>query len=142
MSSRRSSVVLLALLSAACARQSPALPPDLSGRPAEQRLLSGDSDSPEGKLDCPGLAQEYERNKDATGKLEALIGNDRRHNETVVYVGGVLFFPLLLAVKPNDDAKATLDRLQAQRDRIDRLSRARSCPQQLTPPAGPSKQSP
>ena len=42
-------------------------------------------------------------------------------------VGGVLFLPLLLAIKPDSDAKKTLDDLQMQRDRIDRLSKAKGC---------------
>jgi hypothetical protein len=90
------------------------------------RLLAGDSESAEGRLDCPGLASEYDRNKEATARLEALIAGSRAHNQTVVYVGGVLFPPLLLAVKPDDDAKKTLDELQSQRDRIDRLSKAKA----------------
>jgi hypothetical protein len=140
LSSRRSSALLLLLLAGACARQSPQLPPDLSSRPPEQRLLAGDTESAEAKLDCPGLALEYDRNKEATGKLEGLIAGNRDHNQGVVYVGALLFPPLLLAVKPDDDAKKSLDGLQAQRDRIDRLATAKSCTQQLTPPARPSNQ--
>ena len=121
------------MLAGACSRQSPELPPDLSARPPEQRLLAGDTDSAEARLDCPGLALEYEHNQEATAKLEQLIAGNRSHNQTVVYVGGVLFPPLLLAVKPDDDAKKKLDEFQAQRDRIDRLSKAKTCAQQLTP---------
>jgi hypothetical protein len=122
------------LLAGACARQSPQLPPDLSTRPPEQRLLAGDSDSAEAKLDCPALVAEYEHNTEANAKVEGMIAGNRGHNQSVVYIGGVLFPPLLLAVKPDDDAKKTLDNLQAQRDRIDRLSKAKGCTQQLTPP--------
>ena len=125
----------MVLLAGACARQSPQLPPDLSARAPEQRLLAGDTESAEARLDCPGLALEYDRNKEATSKLEGLIAGNRGHNQGVVYVGALLFPPLLLAVKPDDDAKKKLDEFQAQRDRIDRLSKARGCAQQLTPPA-------
>ncbi|HYD47319.1 MAG TPA: hypothetical protein VEB21_03185 [Terriglobales bacterium] len=135
---KRNSVLLIALLAGACARQSPQLPPDLSSMPAEQRLLMGDTESAEGKLDCPALAAEYESNKDATAKLEHLIAANRGHNQGVVYVGSLLFLPLLLAVKPDDDAKKTLDQLQTQRDRIDRLAKAKGCTRQLTPPVRPS----
>ena len=139
LSLRRSSALLLAVMAGGCARQSPTPPPDLSMRPPEQRLLAGDTESAEGKLDCPGLVAEYDRNKDATAKLEALIAGNRGHNQGVVYVGGLLFLPLLLAVKPDDDAKKALDELQTQRDRIDRLAKARSCAQQLTPPVRASR---
>jgi hypothetical protein len=43
---------------AACARSSPPLPPDLSHLPVDQRLLPGDAESPEAKLDCAQLKAE------------------------------------------------------------------------------------
>jgi hypothetical protein len=123
----KAGLLLLALLAGACARSSPDLPPDLSNRAPEQRLLPGDTESAEARLDCPGLTLEYEHNKEAAGKVEGVIKGNRDHNQAVVYVGGVLFAPLLLAIKPDSDAKKTLDDLQTQRDRIDRLSKARGC---------------
>jgi hypothetical protein len=116
------------LLASACARESPALPPDLGMRPPEQRLLPGDAESAEARLDCRGLAQQYESNRDAAAKIEGVIAGNRGHNQAVTYVGGVLFLPLLLAIKPDSDAKKTLDQLQAQRDRIDRLAKAKGGP--------------
>jgi len=120
-------LLLVGVLLAGCARQSPALPPDLSSRPPEQRLLAGDLESPEARLDCAGLAQEYDNNKQAVAKIEGVIAGNRGHNQAVTYVGGVLFPPLLLAIKPDSDAKQTLDDLQVQRDRLDRLSKAKGC---------------
>jgi hypothetical protein len=89
--------------------------------------LPGDDDSAAGKLDCAALVAERTRNLDATGQLERAIAGNRDHNQAVGYFGGVLFPPLLLAIKPDSSAKKTLDDLQAQRDRIDRLSKARHC---------------
>ncbi|CAN5549036.1 hypothetical protein BH10PSE6_BH10PSE6_49510 [soil metagenome] len=83
--------------------------------------------SAEAGLDCPALALEYEHNKEAAGKIEGVIKGNRDRNQAVVYVGGALFPPLLLAIKPDSDAKKTLDDLQMQRDRIDRLSKAKGC---------------
>ena len=48
--------------------------------------------------------------------------------EAAAYLGGVFFLPLLIAIKPDSDAKTSLDQLQFQRDRIDRLIKARNCP--------------
>jgi hypothetical protein len=127
LSSKTSSALALALMLGACARSSPELPPNLSDRPAEQRLLPGDSESAEAKLDCAGLFQERERNRVTTGELEKKIADNRGHNQAVGYIGGVLFLPLLLAVKPDSDIKTTLDQLQSQRDRIDRLTLAQKC---------------
>jgi hypothetical protein len=124
---RTSSALLLALLAGACARAAPSLPPNLSDRPAEQRLLVGDTDSAEAKLDCRSLAEERERNRETTDQLEKAIASNRGHNQAVGYFSALLFPPLLLAIKPDNDAKKTLDELQVQRDRIDRLTKARKC---------------
>jgi hypothetical protein len=127
-STNRKAVALAALMAvAACARNSPSLPPDLSHLPADQRLLPGDTDSPEAKMDCAALKQEALRNRAATQQQEGLIASNRGHNQAVVYAGGVLFPPLLLASRNDDEAKKSLDQLQVQADRIDRLSKAKSC---------------
>jgi len=118
---------LLALALGACARSSPELPPNLSDRPPEQRLLPGDSASAEAKLDCPGLLQERERNRTTADELEKKIAANRGQNQAAGYFAGILFPPLLLAMKPDTDIKTTLDELQSQRDRIDRLQQARKC---------------
>jgi len=111
----------------ACARSSPELPPNLSDRPPEQRLLPGDSESAEAKLDCAGLFLEGARNRQTADELEKRIADNRGRNQAIGYIGGVLFLPLLLAVKPDGDIKTTLNQLQSQRDRIDRLTQAHRC---------------
>ena len=121
MSSRADSALLLALLVGACARAAPALPPNLSDRPPEQRLLAGDADSAEAKLDCRGLAQELARNRQTAERLEGVIASNRGQNQAAACLGGVFFLPLLIAIKPDSDVKSALDQLQAQLDRIDRL---------------------
>jgi hypothetical protein len=127
LSTKASSALLIALLAGACAREAPGLPPNLSDRPAEQRLLAGDLDSAEAKLDCAELAAERSRNRATADQLEKAIAGNRGHNQAVGYFSAVLFPPLLLAIKPDSDAKKTLDELQAQRDRIDRLRAAHRC---------------
>jgi hypothetical protein len=113
-------VLLLALLLGACARPAPALPPDLSSRPAEQRLLPGDAESAEAGLDCPGLALKYQRNKEIAAKID--------HSQGVPYLHGIGWLSLPLTIKTNSDLKKILDEMQLQRDRIDRLSKAKGCP--------------
>jgi hypothetical protein len=120
-------VALLCALAIGCSRNSPELPPDLSHLPPEQRLLAGDVESAEARLDCGALADERSRNREAAQKLETVIANNRGHNQAVGYFAGVIFPPLLIALRPDEDAKKALDDLQVQRDRIDRLTRARKC---------------
>jgi hypothetical protein len=126
-SSRLTACVLLALM-AGCARNAPALPPDLGHLPAGQRLLLGDAESPEGKMDCPVLQQEAAQSRAQIRQYEGVILSNRGHNQAVGYIGGVLFTPLLLAAKNDDEAKKNLDQLQAKADRIDRLVKAKGCP--------------
>jgi hypothetical protein len=128
MKSSRAAAWILLLLIAGCARNAPPLPPDLSHLPPEQRLLTGDAESPEGRLDCPALQQEAALNRAQIRQYEGVILANRGHNQAVGYIGGALFAPALLAVKNDDEAKKNLDQLQAKADRIDRLGKARSCP--------------
>lgn len=89
--------------------------------------MAGDAESAEGQLDCGGLADERSRNREAAQKLEGAIASNRGQNQAVGYFGGLLFPPLLIALRPDEDAKKALDDLQVQRDRIDRLTKARKC---------------
>jgi len=125
--SRKAAGLAVALTIAACARSSPPLPPDLGHLPPEQRLLQGDAESPEAKLGCPQLKEESERIRMAVSQNEATIAGNRGHNQAVGYAGGVLFAPLLLASRNDDDAKKSLDELQTKKDRVDRLSKAKGC---------------
>jgi hypothetical protein len=89
-------------------------------------LFAGDLDSAEANR-SPGADRERERNLQTADQLEKAIAGNRGHNQAVGYFGGVLLPPLVLAFKPDSDAKTTLDQLQSQRDRLDRLIKARNC---------------
>lgn len=90
-------------------------------------MLPGDADSAEGQLDCAGLRQAAAATKREIAAYESTIAANRGHNQAVGYVSAVLLPPLALALRNDDDAKAALNRLQLQSDRIDRLSKARRC---------------
>jgi hypothetical protein len=124
--SRKAAACIL-LLAAGCARTAPSLPPDLSHLPPDQRLLVGDADSAEGRMDCAALKQEAALNKAQIQQYEGVILANRGHNQAVGYAAGVLFPPLVLAAKNDDDAKKNLDERQTKADRIDRLSKAKGC---------------
>jgi hypothetical protein len=125
--SRKAAALAALLAAAACARNSPSLPPDLSHLPADQRLLPGDADSPEAKMDCPALKEEALRIRAAAQQQEGVIASNRGHNQAVGYASAVLFPPLLLASRNDGEAKKSLDQLQGQADIIDRLSKVKGC---------------
>ena len=112
---------------AGCARNAPSLPPDLGHLPATERLLAGDIESAEGKLDCVELENASSQSRALSKQLEEMIASKRGQNQAVGYFSGLLFPPLLLAAEHSTDAKKVLDDEQAKRDRIDRLSKAKTC---------------
>jgi hypothetical protein len=120
-------IVAALLLLGSCARPSPELPPDLSRLPPAQRLLPGDLESPEAQLDCSALKAQIEGNRTKATELGGVIVSHRQQNQAAGYIAGVLFPPALLAVKSDTDIKQTLDELQRQSDRLDRLSVAKGC---------------
>lgn len=126
MTTSRAAALVLAVVLAGCARNAPQLPPDLSHLPPEQRLLVGDQESPEGKLTCPELKEEAVKANTASRQLEGIIASNRGYNTAIIYVSSFLP-PLALAARTDEEAKTSLDSLQARRDRIDRLAKAKNC---------------
>lgn len=119
-------VVAIAALVVGCARDAPQLPPDLSHLPPDQRLLDGDAQSPEGQLGCEALKQEAAQTRADIYRQESVISANRGQNQAAVYAAG-FFPPAALAARTDEQAKKTLDGLQAKSDRIDRLSKAKGC---------------
>lgn len=111
----------------ACARNAPPLPPDLGDRPPSQRLLVGDAESAEGRMDCTQLKNEAIHVRATIGGYEQVIAGNRGQNQAAVYIGSAIFLPALLAARTDEDTKKSLDDLQVKRDRIDRLSKAKAC---------------
>lgn len=126
--SRKLAVLAVAFVLGACARNAPALPPDLGHLPPNQRLLVGDAESAEGRMDCPELQQAATQSRVDIDRFEQAIASNRGRNQAAMYFGGVIFPPAYLAVRTDEDAKKALDELQSKRDRIDRLSKAKRCP--------------
>lgn len=126
-STSKAAAICLAFVVAGCARNAPSLPPDLSHLPATERLLAGDLESAEGKLDCGALENDSSRSRALSKQLEEMIASKRGQNQAVGYFSALLFPPLLLAAEHSAEAKKVLDDEQAKRDRIDRLSRAKAC---------------
>ncbi len=91
------------------------------------RLLSGDMDSKEGKMDCAGLITELDALHRKEKNMEAIIHSNRGQNQAAGYIGGVLFLPALLAIEGNEEERKVLDQLVVQKDRILRLTQYRNC---------------
>lgn len=78
-------------------------------------------------MECNRLKLEAERNRALSIQLEQAIAMSRSHNQTVGYVATVMFPPLWLATRTDDEAKQSLNDLQAKQDRIGRLWAAKRC---------------
>jgi len=126
MTSHKAAALALAFVVVGCARSAPQLPPDLSHLPTEQRLLVGDQESPEGRLNCPELKEEAAKANAASRQLEGIIASNRGYNTAIIYVSSFLP-PLALVARTDEEAKTSLDSLQLRRDRIDRLAKAKNC---------------
>ena len=124
----RKSCILLVLLTAACARIAPALPPEINtdvsalsaafaGVPAEIRAMS-----------CGGINTAIESLAENDDQLERQIQANRGQNQAAGFIAGVLFLPAILAVENDGGAKDRLDQNQRRRDDLIVAFRGNDCP--------------
>jgi hypothetical protein len=112
-----------ALALGACAAPAPSLPPEAG----LVTTLSAPSAADAAKS-CEDLAAEWRETHARGAEANAAIAANRGHNQAVGYVAAVLFPPLALASEHNSAEKERLAELQARRDVLIGLARARSCP--------------
>lgn len=118
-STRRWLTAAAVLLTAACARSAPELPPQSNGgqvtlTPVEAAMQCSD-------IDAAITARRGEREA-----LTATIHGNRQRNQTAGYFGALFILPLV-ATEGNEAEKRRLDEIQAETDRLFAVRRARSC---------------
>jgi hypothetical protein len=110
------------LAAAACARSAPPLPASYSGTVPDVQLSEEEK-----SLTCPAVDSRIAASQQRTQELEGVIKGNRQSNEVIGYVAAVVVPPLALATESNSKEKKELDGLQAERDRLYLVRRAKSC---------------
>ncbi len=100
----RTELVLLACLTAACARSAPDLPPDYASVNARQELSLEDFNDKDAMTTCEEIAAERDKIKTDHVALERQVTSTRRQDQTVGYLSAVLFPPAAILINLNKDA--------------------------------------
>ena len=127
-SSRTAPFVLsTALCLGGCAEPARPLPQDVTSVGASSRLTAGSFSEADRSLSCTDIGEENERVSSSLADLHGAIEKDRSRNQTVTYLGGVFFPPLLFAVELGTKEKAAINELGDRRDVLMRLSAFKNC---------------
>ncbi len=123
----RTEFVLLACLTAACARSAPDLPPDYASVNARQELSLEDFNDKDAMATCEEIAAERNQIKANYVTLERQVTSTRRQDQTVGYLSAILLPPAAILIDQNKDAKKVLDEWQARLDVLMALSTVKGC---------------
>ena len=97
------------------------LPPDLSQRPPEERLLVADKDSPEFYMDCEELAARLvEVRADIASEAQVIQANQSQNDAQAA--AGLVLSPVFLFMKDAPHEKQRFKELDEERERITRIS--------------------
>lgn len=121
------SALLAALLLAGCAHSARELPPDMSALPPAQRLLPGDTASPEYSLSCSELDTELATTRAALSRMETQLGGTQADNQSKGIAGVLIFTPIMLTMEENELMKTQYRELDVKRERLQRIAQARHC---------------
>lgn len=127
MIAMRPSLLVLALVLAACARSAPELPADRSSVNAAQPLFRSEFKAADLALACDAIANEQREIRSKADAYNRAIDRNRGQNQAMGYIGAVLFLPAVLATEHNEAEKAELDRLQNRHDELIALRRINNC---------------
>jgi len=113
-------LVIGVLALAACARSAPSLP-------SSSAVSASSLTEAERSMSCADIDLKLVDNKQESERLTGVIQGNRGQNQAVGYVAAVAFPPLALATESNTEEKEGLDRLQAERDQLYTVKRAKAC---------------
>ncbi|MPY68867.1 MAG: hypothetical protein GEU92_02145 [Alphaproteobacteria bacterium] len=128
--------VVLALFAAACSRAAPELPPDITSVEGRNDNTPAAYQEAELALSCEEIDARLFEISQAMDELEGTVAGNRRKNQTIGYIGAVLFMPLMLAAEENAAEKKALDDHQGTRDRLFGLRAMKRCPLRSDPRTG------
>lgn len=121
-------LVALAIAVGGCARNAPALPPELgSSEAAIEKAMAAVPQNIK-QMTCKQINFEIENLAQHDSYLEQKIQANRGKNQFAGYIAGVLFLPAIFAVENDDGTKTMLDENQMRRDHLVIAYRAKECP--------------
>ena len=124
----RVSALAGAVLLMGCAHPARELPPDMSNLAPSQRLLPGDTTSPEYSISCTELKAELATTRDALSQTEAQLRGIQEENQSKGVAGLLIFSPIMLSMEDNETMKNRYRTLDEKRERLVRIAQARQCP--------------
>ena len=121
-------LVALAIVVGGCARNAPALPPELGNDEAAIAKAMAAVPQAVKQMSCKQINLEIENLAKHDSYLEEKIQANRGKNQFAGYIAGVLFLPAIFAVDNDDGTKSMLDENQLRRDHLVIAYRAKECP--------------
>lgn len=126
--SSRANALFAALLLAGCAHSARDLPPDMSNLTPVQRLLPGDTSTPEYSMSCSALKDELVTTRAALSRSESQLQNTQDENQSKGMAGVLVFTPVMLAMEDDPSAITRYRELDVKRERLIRIAQAHQCP--------------
>lgn len=121
------SLVCIGLLCSGCAHSARDLPPDMSHLPPSMRLLSGDMESSEYKLDCKELTLVLANTREHLKQLEKDVLSMQSDNQSKAFTGITVFSPAMLLISDNPALSKDYQESDQMRERLLRIAQARQC---------------
>ena len=128
LSALRASALFGAMSLLGCAHPARELPTDMSDLTPAQRLLPGDTSTPEYAISCTELTTELAQTNDALAHIEAELRRTQAENQSKGAAGVLLFAPILLLMEDKEPTKNRYRWLDERRERLLRITQARKCP--------------
>ena len=121
-------LTLSVLVLIACATKAPELPPDYVSVHTKQRLSVDDFDPATAELTCAEINQELGELNSERATQSHEITQKRGSNQTIGYIGGMFFLPLMLATDSSVQAKEKITNINIAKDKLYKLKAFKKCP--------------
>ena len=121
------SLFCISLLCVGCAHSARDLPPDMSHLPPSMRLLAGDTESAEYKLDCKEINTALVNTRIHLKQIENDVLGFQSDNQKKGLIGITVFSPAMLLVGDNPALSKEYQECDQMRERLLRIAQARQC---------------
>lgn len=124
--SKKGWALALALVCGACSTAAPPLPADTTALNRTATVTLKDFREEDAALSCAEIGQERVALRQRMQDANAAIEGNRKHNQTVGYLGSLFLLPAI-AAKTNEEEKDFLVSAQQRMDILNKLNGAKGC---------------